>query len=485
MLTSIGTGVAQARRLCLLIRLTPFDVSTDTGRSMERYRRVALTTIASAGARGITILTSLISIPLTVGYLGPEQYGLWMTISATIAMLSFADLGMGNGLLNAVAEANGREDRVAARSYVSSAALMLSTVAGALAILFAIVYPVVPWGRIFNVSSPNALAESGPATAVFVGCFLVSLPLGVVRRVQMGYQEGFNNSMWAGAGSVLGLVGVLVAIHLEASLPWLVLAMAGAPVLTTLLNGVVLFGLKYTWLCPAWSSATLDAGLRILRMGLLFFVLQIAVSFAYSSDNIIVAQILGPEAVTDYSVPMRLFSLIPLILSMALEPLWPAYGEAISRGDTVWAKRTLMRSMAVSLAISVPTSMVLVVLGAPIIRLWVGLATIPSVSLLLGLGVWAILSCVGGVLATFLNGANIVKFQVICAASMTIAAVIAKIMLAQSNGLPGVIWGGVMTNVVFILLPTAIYMPRILSSIQTRAGLGQTVPICGSVNVQR
>jgi len=51
-----------------------------------------------------------VTVPLTLNYLGSEHYGLWMTISSVSVMLGFADLGIGNGVLNAVADAYGRDD---------------------------------------------------------------------------------------------------------------------------------------------------------------------------------------------------------------------------------------------------------------------------------------------------------------------------------------------------------------------------------------
>src|ERR1035438_2273421 len=105
-----GLMLRRLLQLRLLLRFTAFDTSSEAGRSKERYRRVALTTLTSVGARGIGTLMALVSVPLTLGYLGKERYGLWMTISSIVAMLSFADFGMGNGLLNAVAVANGKND---------------------------------------------------------------------------------------------------------------------------------------------------------------------------------------------------------------------------------------------------------------------------------------------------------------------------------------------------------------------------------------
>jgi len=63
------------RRGLSLLRRESFDTSDESGRSKERYRRAAFTTLASIGARGIAILTSLITVPLTLHYLGADATG--------------------------------------------------------------------------------------------------------------------------------------------------------------------------------------------------------------------------------------------------------------------------------------------------------------------------------------------------------------------------------------------------------------------------
>jgi O-antigen/teichoic acid export membrane protein len=347
---------------------------------------------------------------------------------------------MGNGLLNALSEANGRDDRVAARRYVSSSFLMLAGLALALAAAFAVVYPFVPWQEVFNVSSP----EAGPAMAALVGCFLVSLPLGVVEKVQLGYQEGFRNALWTAFGNMLGLGAVLLAIALGAGLPWLILAIAGAPAIARLANGVALFGWHKRWLRPTLGWATRPAARRVLQIGLLFFVLQLAVAVAYQSDSIVAVHVVGPQAVAEYAVVYRLFMLVPMLVGMALTPLWPAYGEAIARGDVAWVRRTLLRSLWISLLATAPAALLLVALGSRIIELWAGSEIVPSFGLLLGFGVWMVMGTAGNAVAMFLNGANIVRFQVLTAISMAVTNLALSIVLARSIGVAGVIWGTVL-----------------------------------------
>ncbi len=48
-------------------------------------------------SRLLAAALAIVTVPLTIGYLGSERYGLWITISSVVAMINFADLGIGNG----------------------------------------------------------------------------------------------------------------------------------------------------------------------------------------------------------------------------------------------------------------------------------------------------------------------------------------------------------------------------------------------------
>src|SRR6266851_4961777 len=114
-------------------------------RSKDRYRRAAWTGVTSIASRGASLLCTLASVPLTIGYLGTERFALWMTINSFMAMLAFADLGLGNGLLTAISESHGKDDMETIRKYISSAFFMLSGVATCILLALAITYKMVPW----------------------------------------------------------------------------------------------------------------------------------------------------------------------------------------------------------------------------------------------------------------------------------------------------------------------------------------------------
>lgn len=430
------------------------------GRSHERYRRVAFTAGASFGARFAALAAGLVTVPLTVGYLGPERYGVWATLTSLTAMLVFTDLGIGNGLMNLIAEANGRDDTHRARVYLTNALVLLAAVAALLALVFVLIRPHIPWARLFNASSPAALWDIDTAMVVLMGCFLVGLPLGTVARVQMGYQEGFLASVWEALASVLGLAGVLLVIRFQGGLAWLVLVLMGLPLAASAANGWTLFWRRRAYLRPQARDMDRAVVARILRLGMLFFVLQLAVALAFTSDNLVAAQALGPTAVARYATAMKLFLVAPILANLVLLPLWPAYAEALARGDVAWMKATLRRSLLLALAVTVVPSAVLVILGQELVRWWVGPGLDPEPLLLAGLGIWAVLSTAGNAVAMLLNGASVVRFQIVTALLVAGFSLGGKIWLVRHWGLPGVIWATIFAYLLFSAIPCLVYVPR-------------------------
>lgn len=446
----------------MIARLASFDTTTEQGRSDERHRKIFMTAGAAALSKVVSVGTALISIPLTLHYLGSERFGLWMTITSVIVMLGFADLGIGIGLLNAVSEASGKDDIEAIRRYISSAFAILSGIALVILVIFFFAYPFISWASFFNVKSPLAIQESGLAVAAFMLCFALNIPAGIVQRAQSGLQMGFVANLWQIVGSILGLSAVLLVIRFELGLPWLVGAMAGAPLVAALSNGVWFFGRVRLDIRPDWTLVCSEAMKKIARTGLLFLALQIAVSIAFASDNIVISRMLGAEAVTQYAIPEKLFSIIPMLLGMVLMPLWPAYGEAMARGDGPWIKKAFVSSLKIAIAISSVLAMALVFFANYILSTWVGHQVSPPFLLLLGLGVWKVFEGWGIAVAAFLNGVNIVRIQASLAIVMAAIAITLKIVLVESIGVAGVVWATVIAYGVVTIAPLSFVIPRLL-----------------------
>jgi O-antigen/teichoic acid export membrane protein len=414
----------------------------------------------------VAVVVALVSVPLVIGAIGTDGFGLWATVAATGALLAFADLGLGNGLINLTSSAHGHNEHDVAHRAVSSAWLLLWIVAAALVLGFALIYPLISWGDVFNVDGTLA-ADAGPAMAVFVVVFALGLPLAVAQKVQLGYQEGFAGMGWIAAGNVLGLIGLVVAVAAGADLPVLVLAYAGGPVVAAGLNSMLLFGRRRPWLRPSLRLADRPTAYRLMRIGALFFLLQVAVAIAYQSDVIVAAIYIGPAAAAQYSVGSRLFLLAPALVSMLLVPLWPAYSEAFARGDHAWIKRTLWRSTAGAFVVTTLVSVGLVVFAAPMVSVWLGDAVYLPPELLVGFALWAIVYATFNAIAMLLNAMGDIAFQASVGVVMAIVSIALSIELGSRFGVAGVIWGTLVAYLVVAAAPILWHMPRVLRRLDT------------------
>jgi O-antigen/teichoic acid export membrane protein len=455
----LGEWWRRAKKLRIILRLKPYDTSTPEGRSNERYRRVGLTAVSSAGAKGISILTGLISAPLTIHYLGMERYGLWMTISSVIIVMGFADLGIGNGLVNAMITANSTNDQDAAREHISNAFFMFAAIGLAILCALTLAYPFLPWARMFNVSNPLAISETGPAIFVFVACFAISLPLEIVQRVQMGFQEGFQNNLWQCLSSIVSLAAVILVIWLQLGLPELVLAMTGASTAVVGINWLVQFYHTRPWLRPRWRDVKWNISIGLLSSGFLFFTLQVATLIGSASDNIVLAQMSGPRDVAIYSVTQKLFSLT-LLMQFVIAPLWPALGDALERREFSWARLTLIRVMILSLSMTLLVAIPVVLVGKWIITIWIGKQVAPPMLLLLSMAFWSVLGAYGGVMSVLLNNRSLLKKQVVFFCAASFSALVLKIVLTPIMGVSGVVWATNIAYCVFYVGPAALLVRR-------------------------
>jgi O-antigen/teichoic acid export membrane protein len=444
-------------------------------RGKERNRRATLSVASAIGGRGLTLALSLLTVPLTLNYLGTERYGMWIAISSMIALLAFSDLGIGYGLLNAVTRTIATGEFAQARRQISSSIVLLTLVALILGGLFIVIHPFIPWASVLAVESPKAKSEAGPAIATWFAIFLIGIPISVASQVRIARQEVYLVHMTAAAGNVASVLALLVVILTRQGVPALVVAMAAPPVVAAGVNGILLFRSSAPELRPSTGFVDMRTGFGLMRSGLLFLVLQMAMTIAFTTDTLVIAQILGPSAVAEYGVASRLFAFPLGLVAIGLLPLWPAYGDAIARGDVKWARTTLVRSAKTALSVTIPAAGFLVLFGGWIIAIWVGGSVTPPFLLLLGLGIWTIQSTVGNSVAMLLNGANELRFQAIAAAAMAAANLGLSIWLTFQMGVAGVVYGTVIAYGALVLIPMAFYVPGVLRRIDSRRA-GATAP---------
>lgn len=401
--------------------------------------------------KGSIFLVNAISVPIMVRYLGAVEYGLWATISTTIAMLVYLDIGIASTLTNLISESYAHDDRESAARYFSTAFWMTTGVALVLGMAGWMLWPHIDFGYLLNLKNPALVAEASRATMAAGILFLCGLPAGLAARALAGYQELHLANLFSGGGNVLALGAIVLVVLLHGSLALLVAAYAGAILLGSVacLAWVCLVGKP--WLRPWPGRVELRLAGRIFSSGGQFFVIQMAGLVVFNSDNLVIAHFLSPGQVTPYNVTWKLANYMTAAQVLLSAAMWPAYAEAWTRGDLGWirgAYRRLRRLTVVTLAAA---AAVLVLFGQGMIRVWAGPAAVPAKDLVWLMCVWMALFAITTNQASLMAATNRVKRQAIAGTVAAAANLALTIYWVRTLGLIGVLLGTVVSYVVFIL----------------------------------
>jgi O-antigen/teichoic acid export membrane protein len=399
--------------------------------------------------RALQILGGILMVPLAYRYLGTERFGLWSAVTALGSMLTLADFGIGNGLITTLSVASGREEPERIRRAISTAILIVGSISALLLIGLAALALLGDWAGWLNVTGTGAAADARPAGTVCVLMALLLLPVGLAAKIRIGLQEAFRNSAWDAAGVVLMLGLFLAAIRFDTGMPGLALALGIGPVLAALGNGIGLW--RRHGLRPRWASIDFEGFRPVARLGLLYFALACSAALATTADNLIAIKLLGPESAAAVGIAGKVFGASQAVVIVALLPLWPAFGEALARGDHRWARRAVWRSVALAFGISLAGALALLAVANPAIRLWLGRDTVLPMDLLVANAVWLVLQSVGNVFGMLLNGAGVIRFQIATSVSYAVIAVALKFVLTDRIGMAGIVWGTVISYGVIAL----------------------------------
>jgi O-antigen/teichoic acid export membrane protein len=422
-------------------KLKAFLTKSSANRGLERYRRAGITASSSFIAKALNILISFLSVPLTVHYLGAERYGVWLTISSLITWMSMTDFGLaGNALLNVLAEASGKEDRVSAQHYTSSAFWALSGVSVLFGIASVVFFRYIPWRAVFRVSAATSTHELQTACALTLLFFVLAFPLSIQFSIYSAYQDGFLANIWSIGANALSLAALVVVSQTHGGLPQLVLALSGTRCLVSIANVFFLFR-RYHWIAPAPSAVRWHCVKRLFHLGSKYLVTQLASLGIYQSQPIIITQILGPAKVVIFVVAYKIISLPMDLIYMATQPLVSAFGEAKARNDWNWIRGAYKNGIRASLGFGVPLVAVIALTAKPLIRIWAGAIAVPSTAVILWLSIYSLIGIALMTAGQIMIGLERVNLLAVSVTLCAIGVIGSAIVLAPRWGLTGIAFG--------------------------------------------
>lgn len=422
----------------------------------KRITGIIQGTLTAAASKATGLLTTILSVYWATNYLSTESFGLWMSITSLIAILSLADFGINNSVVNLVSESFGEKNTAKLNDGISNSFLLMLIIGSSIGAILLLVSPYIKWSELFGITENNTLNDIGMIISLAVIIFSLTMPFSIVTRVQIGMQESWRVNLWQIIGSLLSIIGIFFAIKYDMGLIGILFASLALPLISLIFNYCDYFFLKQPQLRPKFDHFNKKSITELTNVSSVFFVLQILALIGNGIDNILIANILGSSAVGAYAVTQKLaisLNLAPLFII----PLWPAIGDALARGEICWAKSSITHSIYISIFLGIIVGVIIIFFGKDMIYYWTSNTMNPSNILVWGFAVHSILIGVGGSIAAFLNNKNYLKKQMTYYLIATIAATLIKIILLNYwHDAGGAIWGGIIGYTLFFIYPSLI-----------------------------
>lgn len=431
-----------------------------SGRSKKAIKNIIL----SFSARFFSILSSLLIVPLTINYVNPTQYGIWLTLSSVIGWIGFFDLGLGNGFRNKFAEAVAQGQERRAREYLSTTYFAITLIVSLVYVVIYILNRYIDWCDVFNIESAYS-EELHLIFIILAAFFCLNMVMNIFGTMLTADQNPGYNSLISGLGQLLSLLAIYILTKTTSgSLTNLATYYAGVPCMTMFLVSVFGFSFtRYRKYRPSFSFVKVSLIKDILNLGLQFFIIYLCLIAIFQMINVVITREIGPEGVTLYNVAKRYYNILYMIISMSLMPIWSAFTEAYVQNDFPWMRATL-RKFEKFYLIGFVVALLMLIISPYFFKLWVGNSI--DVPFLVTLSVmFLILSqSLGGIYMHMINGIGFIRLQTIAYLSIAVVSWPMMTVAAKFFGVSGV-----------ILIPTCAYIILVvLGKIQIQKILSNT-----------
>lgn len=354
--------------------------------------------------------TNFLMVPVSLQYLDATNYGIWLSLSSAVALMSFFDIGLGGGLRNKIAVALAEGNKELARYYVSSSYAFLALLIFGLLCIAVVLAQFITWSEILNAPLQMEDELSRLGFLVFA-MFLLKMFFSLIGSLLLATQSPALNSLIDVLTSVLSLIAVYALLETtESSLYLLGVTTSTIGMLVPLTLSAFFFGGRFRDYIPSWRYVKLEYAKDLMLVGVQFFVLQVISIVVFSSSNLIIAQVFDPIEVTKYNITFRYYSAATMLFGIVLTPFWSAYTDAYHRADLPWIHRALSKQKTLWLLLAL---MVIFMTASSnwVYKSWVGESVEIPFVLSVCMGGYVLMSTWSNIFVNFLNGVGKIRLQ--------------------------------------------------------------------------
>ena len=391
--------------------------------------------------KGLSIVLSLLIIPLTIDYINAENYGVWLTISSIVGWIGYFDLGLGHGLRNRFAEAKANGDINLQSKLLSTTYVLLVMIFGTFFTFFMIINTFVDWSQFLGVSQidNNYLRK---IMIILAACFSVNMVLSTIKSLLLGDQKTSDTSLLVVLEQFISLICIyFLTKTVEPDLKYLVIVYSGVPCIVLAISTVFFYCprlSRYHHIRPSFKSIDFSLSKSLLSLGGKFFVIQVCLLIVFQSVNIIISRNCGQMAVAQYHISYKYFQILYMVSVIIFTPYWSAFSDAFAKEDYAWMKSSL-RKLDKLVILSIPMIGLMLLMSPLFFKLWVGGKVEVPFSMSLIISLYVLLQISSGMHTYLTNGIGKVMIQSIVYVIASFFAIPLMDFLSRLYGIYGLL----------------------------------------------
>lgn len=353
----------------MINKLYTFLILKKTDTTSERNRLFLITVFSTLFSKGVSFLVLLVSLPLTLNFLGPTDFAIVNTIISTFGMFNYLDFGVGIGVQNLLPMyiAKNNSKRIIE---ILSTALSFLLIAGLIVLIIGVsviyLFDLRHFFNLRNAIDPNIFNKTLLVSVVLIG---FGIPLTLIQRVQIAYQKSYINEWFVTFGNILSLVFIYFSISNHLKLPFIVFSLQGTLILAMGFNFIYFFLISKQYKISFYETEK-ETFTLIFRLGIKYLFLLIFSAGLFSLDNLLLLKYRIPSEVTEYMVGYRLISLFNIPVLIFSNTFLPAYNDALARNDRSWVRNIILRFIKIIAFLSVVEGIIIYFFGRGLIQIW-------------------------------------------------------------------------------------------------------------------
>lgn len=339
-------------------------------------------TAVNLGSATLSLAIAVVTVPIYLGYIGAERYGVLAVLWAMLGYFGFMDLGLGRAVQQRMAsQSNAGSEHHSTLVWTAMLATLVLGLIGSAA-LGTLGYVVLDQVVKMSAASRDEALRAMFWLWAFFPLLLINSVLNGALQARLRFVK--SNAIQFSNNALGQLVPLFIAAHGYVELSYLVPATLAIRLATT------------AWLfCECWREVPLSARIgadrkhlaHLLQYGGWASVTTVLAPILLTIDRLIIGAVSGAQAVAYYTVPYNLVFrtiVIPTSLSNALFPRLARLDDQAGRAMASASARTLM-------AVMTPLAVVAILLVHPLLGLWLGAEFASQsigVSELIMFGIW-------------------------------------------------------------------------------------------------